>query len=125
MLARLDDLGATDLWPVAEEEGLSHTAFLRMYQKMLLALFPDECGDGETYAPSPDKRLDGVRHRLGGLFPYPCEGMGDDRSAAYAECVMAGESSPVAAMRGSDGRAMFSRSDLARLGGRKLRVSLG
>jgi len=123
LLARLDDIGATSLWPIAEDCGLSHQAFLQMYQRMLLVLFPDECGDGEAYVPDPAERLEmppaGAKVRKGGLFPYPCEGVGDERSLAFARHLLIGEQSPIAGMKTVDGQPMFDAAELARLGERK------
>lgn len=121
LLARLDDIGATRLWPLADRSGLDRSAWLRMYQEMLLALFPEECGDGEPYVPNPAERMDlppGVKVRVGGLFPYPCEGVGDARSAAFARHLLAGMESPIAGMTDGDGARLFTDAELARLGER-------
>lgn len=151
LLARLDDLGETALWPIAEDCGLTHETFLAMYQRMLYCLFPIECGEEEVdedgnlrpkaYVPDPAERVrdhptivwqdvrvveeyevtelrDGVevtekRERVvvkklgewvmapvmirsGGLFPFPCAGVGDARAVAFAKHLLAGQASPIA-----------------------------
>jgi hypothetical protein len=122
MLARLDDLGATHLWPIAEAAGIEHDTFLDMYQKMLWALFPVEVADGEPYTPDPAERQgvppDGVKVRKGGLFPYPAEGIGDARSISFARHFLMGEQSPAAKMADEEGRPVFGAGDLAVLGAR-------
>lgn len=137
ILARFDDIGATRLWPIAEAAGVKHPAFLRMFQEMLLCLFPDECGDGEPYMPDPAHRMqmppvtypDGkpIKLRPGGLLPHPCEGVGDERAAAFAEhCLNVGRASPLAGMtttaKDQHGNAvtvpLFTEADLVRLGER-------
>jgi hypothetical protein len=121
LLARLDDLGASDLWPIAEACGLRWDGWIQMYQRMLLCLFPAECGDGEEYTPDPAKRQDvpaGVKVRKGGLFPYPCEGVGDERSLAFARWLLVGQQSPAAGLTMPDGEPVFTPADLVRLGER-------
>jgi hypothetical protein len=128
MLARLDDLGATRLLPVAVAAGMDRETFLDMYQEWLLALFPDECGDGEPYTPDPAKREGvpaGVKERKGGLFPYPCEGVGDERSLTFARHFLRGNGSPIAGMVDDRGVPVFEPHELARLGERQEGRSAG
>jgi hypothetical protein len=128
MLARLDDLGATDLWPIAEGCGLSWDGWIQMYQRMLLSLFPEECGDGEGYTPDPACREGvppGAKARKGGLFPHPCEGVGDERSLAFARHFLRGQGSPAAGMTMPDGSPLFTDSDLAVLGERMVKRETG
>jgi hypothetical protein len=167
LLKRLDDLGATDIWPIAEGCGVSWDGFLGMWQQVLSALFPEECGEeGGPYTPDPAQRMrdapsiawktvrkveeyevkvvrEGVevtkrRERVTvpvkvrkGLFPYPCEGVGDARSVAFAEHLLKlGKGSPAAKLAVPDPKSgttvpLLTDADLACLGERIERREAG